>query len=320
MVNSNKLNVFVNKIKKMRKNEKNNLKFCHPIKDLIIDILNNSNATNQSKSDISIGIKSFDDFFNGWNNSDLIVLAGRPGKGKTSLALNICLNSAVNLNNSIAYFTLNESAMEIAYKLFAIATKLSLHNINQQQLNEEFKTKIKTLSKAPIYIEDSTFLSLNELENKIHNLKNKHNIDMFIIDDIHQIIHNDDSLNKTQIKEHIAMTLKQIAIDLNVPILVLSKLSNNVEFEGGCKIPLLKHLRHSEKIDAYADSIILMYRPEYYGFTEDENGFSINGLTELFIVKHNNGIPGKVCLRFRRENLGFYNWVSEYDCIINETF
>ncbi len=289
------------------------LKATKPIKNLVFDLTQDLKL-HKTRNYIPTGIKSLDCFLNGWKNAELIVIASRPAMGKTSFALTLLLNASVQFNKSVAYFTLNENAKQITKKIFSITTGMSIQKLNKNGLNsimyEKLQADIETLSEAPIFIEDSMQISIEDLKYKAYQLKNKYNIEMLIIDDIQQITHDDKNLNETQIQNYIAKSLKELAIYLDIPIFILSQLSRSVEIRGGDKRPLLSDLRQSEELENCADTVIFIYKAEYYGIIVDEYGVITKDETELIFAKHKNGPLDSVKIKFDA-NIGCFRDFNE---------
>jgi len=254
---------------------------------------------------IPTGLNVLDKFNSGWSPTDLIVIGGRPGMGKTALALTFTLNAAITYNKSVAYFTLAENGPCIVKKMLSSHLKLSTQSITNKDFNtkknESFTKEMDNIVEAPIFIEDSCIFAITELKEKAYELKNKHAIQFLVIDEVQNITHHDDLLNEDQTNNYITKSLKELAISLKIPIIICSQLSTEVETRGGDKRPLISDLRQSECIEAYADIILLLYRPSYYRFTENKNGYSPTNFADLAFVKHKNGPILTVNLNFEPE-------------------
>jgi replicative DNA helicase len=180
-----------------------------------------------------------------------------------------------------------------------------------QQLN----TKVARLSEAPIFIDDTPALSVFELRSKCRRLKEQNNIELIVIDYL-QLMRGDDTNNKNGNREqevsYISRSLKALAKELDVPVIALAQLSRASEKRGATAIPMLSDLRESGSIEQDADMVMFIYRPEYYGITEFEDGSSTHGVAELHIAKHRNGSLDQVRLRFVHEFTKFKD-LEEHD-------
>jgi replicative DNA helicase len=205
------------------------------------------------------------------------------------------------------------SSVQLVKRLIASEARLSAEKLRKGDLAEhEFQqlhSRIKKLSSAPIYIDDSPGISVFDLRAKCRRLKLQHNIDLVIIDYLQLMTAggNKSQGNREQEISTISRSIKEIAKELNIPIIALSQLSRSVEQRGGDKRPVLSDLRESGAIEQDADIVSFIYRPEYYGFTHDEAGNSNLGVGEIIIAKHRNGALDTVRLQFIKEFARFEN-------------
>ncbi len=299
------------------------------VTDLIakaIKDIEESKADKDGLSGIATGFTELDRMTSGWQKSDLIILAARPGMGKTAFVLSIARNAAVIDHKNIALFSLEMSSIQLVKRLISSEAELSSEKIRSGKLEEhewqQLHTKISTIEDAGIFIDDTPALSVLELKAKARRLKRQRNIDMIIIDYL-QLMRADDGNskkmtgNREQEISYISRSLKSLAKELDIPIIALAQLSRAVE-QRQDKRPMLSDLRESGSIEQDADLVTFIYRPEYYGITQDEEGNDNEGLTELIIRKHRNGSPGTVNLKFVRHFGKFTDWgYSNYG---NETF
>ncbi len=254
-------------------------------------------------SGINSGFAELDRITSGWQRSDMIVLAARPGMGKTAFVLSMARNSAVQFGHPVAVFSLEMSSIQLVNRLIASETEISAEKLRKGNLEpheyQQLHSRIGELSKAPIFIDDTPALSIFELRAKARRLKQQHNIDLIIIDYL-QLMTAGTSKggNREQEISTISRSIKEIAKELDVPIIALSQLSRSVETRGGDKKPMLSDLRESGAIEQDADIVTFIYRPEYYGITEDEDGNPTNGTGEIIIAKHRNGSLASVRLKF----------------------
>ncbi|OWP63316.1 replicative DNA helicase [Hymenobacter amundsenii] len=251
------------------------------------------------------GFSALDRVTSGWQNSDLVIIAARPGMGKTAFVVSAMRNAAVEFKKPVAIFSLEMSSLQLVNRLISAEAELDSEKIKKGNLADhewaQLNHKISNLSSAPIYIDDTPGLSIRELRTKCRRLKAHHDISMIIIDYLQLMTGNTDGKgggNREQEIASISRALKGIAKELNVPVLALSQLSRSVETRGGDKKPQLSDLRESGSIEQDADMVIFLYRPEYYKITEDEMGNPTQGTGEVIIAKHRNGSLETVQLKF----------------------
>lgn len=276
-------------------NIKENYKNINSIVSENLKKIQTSHQNKGSITGISTGFNLLDKVTCGWQKSDLIIIAARPGMGKTSFALSMIQNSLKKKEIAVGFFSLEMSSEQLVYRMISAESEIenrSLKNGNLEKYEWQKVMSISSkLSKSKIYIDDTPSLSIFELKTKCRRLKSKHNIEMLVIDYL-QLMVGDVSkknFNREQEIASISRTLKNIAKELNIVVVALSQLSRAVESRGGTKKPQLSDLRESGAIEQDADMVILLYRPEYYGITEDENGNSTEGKAELIIAKNRNG-------------------------------
>ncbi len=254
-------------------------------------------------SGIATGFRDLDKVTSGWQRSDMIVLAARPGMGKTAFVLSMARNVAVDFNTPVAVFSLEMSSVQLVNRLIASEAEISAEKLRKGNLAdyeyEQLHARIDKLSTAPIFIDDTPGLSIFELRAKARRLKQQHDIDLIIIDYL-QLMSGGSSTkgNREQEISQISRSIKEIAKELNVPIIALSQLSRSVESRGGDKRPLLSDLRESGAIEQDADIVSFIYRPEYYKLDSWEDGTPCQGQAELVIAKHRNGSLENIRMRF----------------------
>jgi replicative DNA helicase len=254
-------------------------------------------------SGVPSGFTELDRITAGWQNSDLIIMAARPGMGKTAFVLSMARNIAVDLNKPIAFFSLEMSAVQLVTRLISSETELPAEKLKKGLLEkyewEQLNTKVKKLAGAPLYIDDTPALSIFELRAKCRRLKAQHNIEIAVIDYLQLMsVANEGKGNREQEISNISRSLKSLAKELNIPVIAISQLSRAVETRGGSKRPILSDLRESGAIEQDADMVLFIYRPEYYKITEDESGNSTSGTAEVIIAKHRNGALRDIKLKF----------------------
>ncbi len=251
---------------------------------------------------VTTGFKELDKMTNGWQPSDLIILAARPGMGKTAFTLSLAKNAAEN-GNAIAVFSLEMASVQLVQRLISMEAEISSTVLRNGQLDEQQWKKlhaaVEKLSTVPIYIDDTPGINIFELRAKCRRLKQNHDINMIVIDYLQLMTGNpnDKGGNREQEISSISRALKGLAKELSVPVIALSQLSRSVETRGGEKRPMLSDLRESGAIEQDADIVTFIYRPGYYGV--EEGNFDVpQDLAEIIIAKHRNGGLGTVNLRF----------------------
>jgi replicative DNA helicase len=271
-------------------------------------ILQMEEASKRADSLIGIpsGFTKLDRMTNGWQNSDLVIIAARPSMGKTALVLSMARNIAVEHNRAVAIFSLEMASLQLVNRLIVSETELPSNRIRNGKLQdfewEQLDYKIKRLVDAPIFIDDTPAISIFELRAKARRLKRQHNLDILIIDYLQLMSGTPDTRgNREQEVSTISRALKSIAKELDIPVIALSQLNRSVEIRSGTKRPQLSDLRESGAIEQDADMVIFIHRPEKYGLMEDENGNSLRGLAEIILAKHRNGPIGDIFLKFKDE-------------------
>ena len=251
------------------------------------------------------GFTALDRVTSGWQPSDLVIIAARPGMGKTAFVLSALRNAAIDFKKPVAIFSLEMSSVQLVNRLISGEAELESEKIKRGDLAdyewEQLLHKTNRLSEAPIYIDDTPGLSILELRAKARRLVAQHGVSLIIIDYL-QLMTGDTSKsgggNREQEIASISRALKGIAKELNVPVIALSQLSRAVETRGGDKKPQLSDLRESGSIEQDADMVMFLYRPEYYGITQGEDGMPLTGTGEVIIAKHRNGRLDTVQLKF----------------------
>ena len=292
--------------------------------DLVIKALKKiqdlSNKTD-GFSGVPSGFTKLDQLTSGWQASDLIIVAARPGMGKTALTLSMARNIAVGQGIPVAFFSLEMSSVQLITRLISSETGLSSEKLRTGKLEEHewyvLNTKVKDLEKAPLFIDDTPSISIFDLRAKARRLSTQHGIQLIIIDYL-QLMTAGGSKgvgNREQEISTISRNLKALAKELNIPVIALSQLSRNVESRPGQqKRPQLSDLRESGAIEQDADIVSFIYRPEYYKITEwdDESGTPTAGQAEFIVAKHRNGGLDSIRLKFEG-HLGRFANLEEYD-------
>ncbi|PCJ84084.1 MAG: replicative DNA helicase [Flavobacteriales bacterium] len=255
-------------------------------------------------SGIPSGFTQLDRVTSGFQNSDLVVIAARPGMGKTAFVLSLARNVAVDFNRPVAVFSLEMSSVQLVNRLIASESEIESGKLRRGNLEdyewEQLIAKTNKLSEAPLFIDDTPALSVFELRAKCRRLKSQHNVELIIVDylQLMTVGGNDKNGNREQEISAISRSMKSIAKELNVPILALSQLNRSVETRGGSKRPQLSDLRESGAIEQDADIVSFIYRPEYYKMYEWEDGTDSTNEAEIIIAKHRNGALENIRLKF----------------------
>ncbi len=249
------------------------------------------------------GFAELDQLTSGWQPGDLLILAARPGMGKTAFVLSVARNTSVRFNIPTAIFSLEMTALQMVTRLMVTETQLSAEKLKKGTLKEheweQLNKQVSKISEAPLFIDDTPALSIFELRAKARRLKQQHNLGLIIIDYLQLMTAGGEGGgNREQEISFISRSLKSIAKELGVPVIALSQLSRAVETRGGDKRPQLSDLRESGAIEQDADMVMFLYRPEYYKINEDENGNSLLGIGEVIVAKHRNGGLKNIPLRF----------------------
>ena len=255
------------------------------------------------------GFVSIDRITMGWQRSDLIILAARPSVGKTAFSLNLARNAAVDHHMPVAFFSLEMSALQLAKRLMTSESGLSPDKIKGGIKLEDFEWeqleyKLKALSKAPLYIDDTPGLQLMEFRTKAKNLVKNKGVRLIFVDYL-QLMQGPPELKGMREQEvaAISRTLKATAKELNVPIIALSQLSRQaVQRQGGGGKPQLSDLRESGSIEQDADMVLFIHRPDYIGLSENAED---KEKTQIIIAKHRNGETCDIDMLFKSEQIRF---------------
>jgi replicative DNA helicase len=258
-------------------------------------------------SGVPSGFTNVDRVTSGWQKSDLVIVAARPGMGKTAFALTMARNIAVDHNTPIGFFSLEMSSEQLVNRLIASEAELGASKLRKGDLADhemvQLHEKIKHLSEAPIFIDDTPGLSIFELRAKARRLVKNHGVGIIMIDYLQLMTAGGTGGNREQEISTISRSLKGIAKELKIPVIALSQVNRGVESRTGVgsKRPMLSDLRESGAIEQDADIVTFIYRPEYYKIYEWDNGDDSRGQGELIIAKHRNGSLDNVRLKFTGE-------------------
>lgn len=249
------------------------------------------------------GFVALDAVTGGWQDTDLIIIAARPGMGKTALVLCAALNAAKQ-GIPVGIFSMEMGRTQLFQRFASMETGIDAGRIRRGKLTmlefEEVAASINDLSALPLYIDDTPGLTIFDLRAKARRLKMQYGIKMLIVDYLQLMGGGEERRagNREQEVSSISRGMKTIAKELEVPVIALSQLSRAVETRGGAKRPQLSDLRESGSLEQDADLVSFIYRPEYYDIIEDEHGKSLKGVAEFLIEKHRHGALETVGLRF----------------------
>ncbi len=282
------------------------------IQDIMVDVLDQmkENRENQKTTrGLPTGFAQLDRLLGGLNKNDLLVLAARPGMGKTSFALTMALNAATRLESKVGIFSLEMGKDQVAQRLLAMESDLNLHQLRIGALGDSqwglLEAASENVSGSRLYLDDTPGSSVSDIRGKSRRLHAKVNLDLLIVDYM-QLMSGSDSRangrhgeNRQQEITYISSSLKNLARELDIPVVALSQLSRAVESRQD-KRPMLQDLRESGSIEQDADVVMFLYRDDYY----DEESLD-QGLAELIVAKHRNGALGKVKFHFKKETTSF---------------
>ncbi len=276
-------------------------------------------------SGLQTGYHALDKVTSGWQNSDLVIIAARPAMGKTALVLSMAKNMSIDYNTPIAVFSLEMSNLQLVNRLICNVCEIESEKIKSGRLSQmewdQLMTRVKYLYSAPLYIDDTPSLSVFELRTKARRLVREHGVRMIIIDYLQLM--NASGMKFGSREQEVSMisrSLKQLAKELNIPVIALSQLNRSVESRADGKRPQLSDLRESGAIEQDADIVCFIHRPEYYTrSTVDAEGNDIAGLAEFIIAKHRSGSVDTVKMRFTGRYARFDNWEDGYE-IVQSTY
>lgn len=261
-------------------------------------------STKEGMSGLATGFTKLDALTSGWQPTDLIIIAARPGMGKTAFVISMAKNMAIDFGHPVALFSLEMSSVQLITRMISSETGLTSEKLRKGNLEphewKQLNVKVKGLSEAPIFIDDTPALSIFDLRAKARRLVSQHGVKILIIDYLQLMTAGGAGGNREQEISTISRNLKALGKELNVPVIALSQLSRAVETRGGSKRPLLSDLRESGAIEQDADIVSFIYRPEYYGMTEwdDDDHSPCEGQGEFIVAKHRNGGLDNIRLKF----------------------
>ena len=287
------------------------------INDALEDIQKLQNSS--GLSGVPSGFESLDKITQGWQASDLIILAARPSVGKTAFVLNLARNAAVDFNMPVAIFSLEMPSIQLAKRMMVSETRLSADKFRGGEKIADWEWKqldiqLTRLVKAPIYIDDTPSLPVMEFRSKVKKLVKQKGVRLIIVDYL-QLMQGPSELRGMREQEvaAISRTLKATAKEMNVPIIALSQLSRQSENrQGSNRRPQLSDLRESGSIEQDADMVIFIHRYDYQGLSENADDI---GRTQIIIAKHRNGAIADIDMKFRADEVRF---VDLSDSLVNQ--
>ena len=282
----------------------------------------NTNVTDLPDNNISSGYIELDRITGGWRSADLVIIGGRPSMGKTAFMTSMALKMALEYEYGVVLFSLEMSAQQLANRMLKSEVELDLRDENlelQQEQLEALNAVKDKLKNAPIFIDDTPAICAQDFHAKCKELALQHGIRAVFIDYL-QLMTWNTKLSRNQEVSNILRSLKNTAKELNITIFVLSQLNREVEKRDGqmLKRPRLSELRDIDMkdIEQNVDTVLLIHRPEYYGFDEDENSNSLIGVAEIIVAKNRSGTVGDIRLSFSKKFAKF----AETNKYINENF
>jgi replicative DNA helicase len=264
---------------------------------------------------VATGFRRLDEMMSGMQNSDLIILAGRPGMGKTSLALNMAQHAAIEGGKTVGIFSLEMSADQLSMRLLCGEAQVDSHKVRSgNPSKQDFKDLARALgrlSRAKVFLDDTPGLSILEMRSKSRRLKAEHGLDLLVIDYL-QLMSGGRERSESRQQEisTISRSLKGLAKELNIPVLALSQLSRAPEQRRGDHRPQLSDLRESGSIEQDADVVLFVYRDDLYRKEEESEP---TGIAEIIVGKQRNGPTGSVKLAFINQFTKFENLAPELE-------
>ena len=279
-----------------------------PINEIIkesLDLVDQLSKRKEHVTGVPTGFIDLDDLSAGLQPSDLVVVAGRPSMGKTSLALGFATHAAIHAKSVVGIFSLEMSKPQIVLRMLSSEARVDSHGLRTGKLHKEDWWRLAEaagkLEQAPIYIDDTGGITVQQMRGKARRLKAEKGLDLLIVDYLQLMQGRSDSESRQQEISDISRSLKALAKELNVPVVALSQLSRAVEARKP-PIPMLADLRESGAIEQDADVVMFIYREEVY----DQNSVR-KGIAHIIVSKHRNGPIGKVDLHFHSKYAKFEN-------------
>ncbi len=282
-----------------------------PLKSLLtraVDRIDKLFRSDNPLTGVPTGFSDLDGMTSGLQAGDLVIVAGRPSMGKTSLAMNIAEHAAITHKLPIAIFSMEMPSEQLAMRMMASFGRINAHKVRTGKLDDDDWPKLAmavgALDEAPIFIDDTPALTSLELRARARRLKHEHGLGMIIVDYLQLMQATETTENRATEISNITRALKTLAKELNVPLVAMSQLNRSLESRPN-KRPVMSDLRESGAIEQDADVILFIYRDEVYNEDSPDKG-----VAEIIIGKQRNGPTGKVRLTFLGEYTRFENYIS----------
>lgn len=300
-----------------QKNMKKDYTQIDPVVERAVKAIEKAYENTGGLTGIPSGFTELDKITSGWQPSDLVIIAGRPAMGKTSFALSIAKNVAVDYQVPVALFSLEMSNLQLTQRLMSNVCEIHGSKILNGQFSkhdwDRLDKNLPKLQGKPIYVDDTAGLSVFELRSKARRLVREKGVKLIMVDYL-QLMNASGMRfgNRQEEVSTISRSLKGLAKELDIPVLALSQLNRSVETRDSKdnidgKRPQLSDLRESGAIEQDADMVLFVHRPEYYRLFEDEHGNDLRGKAQIIIAKHRKGATGDVLLQFKGEYTRFQN-------------
>ncbi|MFL2647051.1 MAG: replicative DNA helicase [Dehalococcoidia bacterium] len=294
------------------------------LRELLDDFLEVPSDEEEIETVIRSGFMDLDELLGGFKRGDLVVLAARTGVGKTSLMLNFARNAAIGSQGTVAIFSLEMNGEQLAMRMLSAESGVKMSRLRLGRHGEEEESRVMNahgqLSSAPIFIDDSAMLSVSEIRAKCRRLQAEFGLDLVIVDYLQLLQSSGRADTRANEISHISRSLKELARELNVPVMAAAQLSRAVESRQP-HIPMLSDLRESGAIEQDADIVMFIYREDVYLQAEqwqDKNPTAPGsqhptGLAQVIVAKHRNGPTGTVTIRFVPETASFQDLLLRSD-------
>lgn len=291
-------------------------KEIRPIQDVIVEAQNQLEALAKNGADITgipSGYYDLDNKTTGFHENELIILAGRPGMGKSAFALNISTNIAINSKKSVAFFSLEMGAEQIVSRMFSLVGGIDSKKLRTGRLEhsdwKRLNEAMSQLADTNFFIDDTAGITVGEIRSKCRRLKNSSKgLDLIVIDYL-QLVSSSSKYSGNRVQEvsEVSRDLKKLAMELKVPVIALAQLSRSVEAREN-KRPIMSDLKESGSIEQDADIVMFLYNDDYYNLKAKEKPNA--SATELIISKHRSGSTGTIDLIFEKNISAFKNCIK----------
>jgi replicative DNA helicase len=282
-----------------------------PLEELITDFLDNMGKEDDPQ--IPTSFEDLDGLIGGFSKSDLVIIAASPSVGKTSFAMNVAMNIATRQNIPVGIFSIEMPKEQIAMRILSSEAEIEMNRLRKANVLQNYEyNKInkafEKLGRAPIFVDDTSYMTTMDLQSKARKLKSEHGIGLFVVDFIQQMyatnLNNRRYENRTQEISEVIRTIKNTARETECPFIALSQLSRSIE-QRHEKTPMLSDLRESGEIEQVADMVMFLHRDDY------QNQDIETDTAQVIVAKNRNGATGKINLRFKKEYTRFYNATNE---------